>query len=289
MNILHCLVYEVTAESFEFELNTFLSQLFENDDTAPFGCYFMREWAPKSQQWAMCYRKYCGLSTNMALEAIHKLLKYMYLGGVQCRRLDKGIQACMKLAFDAKFKRLIKLKRNKATEKLRRIHVSHKKSRSGEFIISLKEDDKWLVCPKNKAGKLYEVIRVVNVCVENYCALKCKPCDTCIHMYLCQCKDNVQRFNLCKHIHAVASQLNRPNGSNVNEDNKENEVSSNICSNTKAQEIFVITDPPLGNSDEDLSEQIAGKAKKIMELSRDKLVPIENCKSINIAYLTEFF
>lgn len=68
----------------------------------------------------MCHSKYTGSSTDMTLEAIHKLLKYTDLGGVKCLRLDRGIQACMKLAFDAKFKRITKLERNKVSEKLRR-------------------------------------------------------------------------------------------------------------------------------------------------------------------------
>lgn len=275
MNLLHCLVYEVPAENFEFQLNSFLSQLFENSNTASFGAYFLKEWAHKSRQWAMCYRKHCGLTTNMTLEAIHKLLKYTYLGGVQCRRLDKGIQACMRLAFDAKFKRLIKLKRNKATEKLRRIQVSHEKSQKGKFSVTIQEsNDTWLVHSESKERKFYEVNQVLSACVENHCALKCKPCNACIHMYLCQCKDSVQRFNICKHIHAVASQFN--DDSNVIDDEKENEMHVN----EEVQEIFKISDPPL-MIEEDLSDQILGKAKKIFKLSQAKLFPIENTKTID--------
>lgn len=215
----------------------------------------------------------------MTLEAIHKLLKYFYLGGVQCRRLDKGIQACMKLAFDAKFKRLIKLKRNKATEKLRRIYRSHEESQRSEFSISPKDSNNWLVNSRSKDGKFYEVTKILEVCDENYCALKCKSCNTCIHMYLCQCKDNVQRFNICKHIHAVASQFNDTiqfnDSSNMINDDQEIE----IYVNDKAQEIFDITDPsPVSN--DDLSDQILVKAKKIVEVARTKLSPIENNKMI---------
>lgn len=90
-------------------------------------------------------------------------------------------------------------------------------------------------------------------------------------MYLCECKDNVKRFNLCKHIYSAASQLNRRNSSDIN-NNKEKEISGEI------KEIFSTADPPPVNNNKHLSDQILAKANKITELSRAKLIPIENTK-----------
>lgn len=45
----------------------------------------------------MCFRTYAGLSTNMILELLHKQIKYNYLSGLTCRRLDKGIHALIRL------------------------------------------------------------------------------------------------------------------------------------------------------------------------------------------------
>lgn len=41
----------------------------------------------------MCHRKYCGLTTYITLEALHKLLQYTHVGEVQYHRLDRGIHA----------------------------------------------------------------------------------------------------------------------------------------------------------------------------------------------------
>lgn len=90
--------------------------------------YFQKQYAHKTKQWAICYRKYIGLTTNMSLKAMHK--KYY-----------QSDHAVMMFAHNEKFKRIIKLKRNKASEKVGRILKSHEESSKVKFISS-----KLMVC-----------------------------------------------------------------------------------------------------------------------------------------------
>lgn len=98
----------------------------------------------------------------------------------------------------------------------------------------------------------YEVQKILDSCSEDYCALKCNVCCICIHLFRCNCKDNVIGFNLCKHIHAVSTSLNYHEIAECMPNN----------ANREANELFHL-DVNVQIISKDLSPTIRAKAIKI--------------------------
>ncbi|CAH0555155.1 unnamed protein product [Brassicogethes aeneus] len=73
-----------------------------------FGKYFENYYCANKMSWAYCYRLYSGINTNMHLESMHKVLKYIYLEGRKVKRLDKAVHAILNFIRD----RLITLNRD---------------------------------------------------------------------------------------------------------------------------------------------------------------------------------
>lgn len=82
-------------DSFQLNLKTFIEHLEEDPNTQSFAKYFTSTYAHNFQQWAYCFRKGCGINTNMVLESMHKTVKYFYLDGKTVKRLDKGLHAVL--------------------------------------------------------------------------------------------------------------------------------------------------------------------------------------------------
>jgi len=78
---------------FNIELLKILNYLKNNLDTADFGNDFATTYSSRVEKWAFFNWKYVGINTNMYLEALHKSIKYCYLEGKQCRKLDSSINA----------------------------------------------------------------------------------------------------------------------------------------------------------------------------------------------------
>ena len=89
-----------TQECFHQYLKTFINKLQEDENTRNFATYFVTTWADNFQQWAYCFRKECGINTNMVLESMHKTVKYFYLNGKTVKILDKGLHAMLKYIRD---------------------------------------------------------------------------------------------------------------------------------------------------------------------------------------------
>ena len=54
-----------------------------------FGQYLASHWLNCVEKWALGSRTADGISTNMHVEAFHRVLKYLYLDGRVCKRVDK--------------------------------------------------------------------------------------------------------------------------------------------------------------------------------------------------------
>ncbi|CAH0560556.1 unnamed protein product [Brassicogethes aeneus] len=93
-------------------LNSFITSLQEDPDTANFGHYFISTYFKNCQQWAYCFRKGCGINTNMFLESMHKTVKYFYLNGKTVKCLDKGLHALLNYIRDKVYMILRKNKFN---------------------------------------------------------------------------------------------------------------------------------------------------------------------------------
>lgn len=49
--------------------------------TQEFGTYFKTQYMNPAYEWVYCNRKLAGINTNMYLDSIHKMIKYIYLKG----------------------------------------------------------------------------------------------------------------------------------------------------------------------------------------------------------------
>ena len=83
--------------------------------TKEFSNYFNSHYANRKQQWALCYRKYSHINTNMYVEAFHRVLKHIYMKGTINKRVDKCIHILMKYERDKAFERVVKLEKGKMT------------------------------------------------------------------------------------------------------------------------------------------------------------------------------
>ncbi|KAH7944952.1 hypothetical protein HPB49_002782 [Dermacentor silvarum] len=98
-----------------------------------FKTYFMQNYFHRAEVWAACYRKEYNINTNMRLEALHRVIKYCYLGGKNNKRIDRLIAMLLKLVRDKVFDRLIKLSKNAATTFYEETQSRHK---AGEEICN---------------------------------------------------------------------------------------------------------------------------------------------------------
>lgn len=204
---LRVLLQLTDINDFILYLEQVLKDLLEDSDTREFGEYFLRNYYNRPNSWAYCYRQGLGINTNMYLESLHKILKYIYLEGRKVKRLDKSINAVMKLARDSFFKRLIRLSKNSPSEKTKKINESHRISQSIklEDIKIIEEQKEWIITSSSNSLQEYQIVKAQETC--DVLCLMCKECNICYHTYKCSCVDNLIKMNICKHIHACAREF----------------------------------------------------------------------------------
>lgn len=197
---LKSLMFEVDKSSFFVEIDQVLNDLLKDPDTVDFGKYFEKCYSTRVEKWAMFNRKHVGINTNMYLESLHKNIKYCYLEGKHCKRLDMAINALMSLVRDKSFERVIKISKEKRSSKIMQINTAHKKSKQiSQDMITKVNDDYWLVISENDMNVQYKVEKFQSF---DGCALQCEECQICVHSYKCSCMNNIIYLNICKHIHA---------------------------------------------------------------------------------------
>lgn len=265
---------EITLnEEFENGLNELLNSLLCDKDTYEFGKYFEKHYYNRPECWAYCYRIGLGINTNMYLEAFHKVLKHIYLEGKQVKRLDKSINAVMKLARDSFFKRLIKLAKNHSSDKTQDVHRSHKASVTIELrdVETVEEQKTWIVPSKSNSVQKYLVSWVQNTC-ECVC-LKCCYCNICIHTFKCSCTDNVIKMNICKHIHFCARTFfTRTDTDTINNKNLDN---------TNDELVDLLPLKPIKNHENiDDYRRVMNKMELMMSLCKKSSITDQNVESI---------
>ena len=202
------LMTEHELATFEKAAPLLLSELRNNESTNEFARYFESNYLSCAQSWAYCYRRYCGINTNMALERYHREYKYKYQDGKRNKRLDNAVQALLDMVTDRKWDRLVSLAKGKYTKKLATLRDRHQRCLEVDLdqcqeIMANKE---WVV--QAKAPKDELVLHTVTRCDQSQrcqqsCNLRCSDCNACLHDYFCSCQDNCVRLNMCKHIHLV--------------------------------------------------------------------------------------
>jgi hypothetical protein len=225
---LRTLLQETDMNTFTTTFEALIHNFTHDKDLAEFGAYFMKYYSDNVPYWAYCHRVNAGINTNMHIERFHKTLKYSYLNAKNNKRLDKTIDALMKLLEDKKHDRLIALHKGKLTSKLKTIRNRHDASKNLQTTNIVASENSWMVpsASKNRNDISYTINKVLDTCS---CKLICNECKSCIHKYQCTCLDYSIRSNMCKHIHLicryVSSEINMENyNDSENTNNNEKQI-----------------------------------------------------------------
>ena len=208
------LMVERDVTAFEATKRYVLAQLNADEKTIDFATYLESNYFSCSQRWAYCYRKNCGVNTNMALERMHGLLKYNYQNGKKNKRLDSAIQSVVYMLEDRQVDRLLTLCRGKYCRKLADLHKRHDTSLSLDVqCFEISPNREWTVQSSSDEEEFYNVTKSEKTC--HSCNLKCDDCHACIHDFLCTCSDMGIKYQMCKHIHYICTKYPHERGAEV--------------------------------------------------------------------------
>ncbi|KAJ8929624.1 hypothetical protein NQ314_017666, partial [Rhamnusium bicolor] len=184
LKVLH---QNVDETCFRKQLDNMINFLFEDADTEKFGSYFKKYYYENCKLWAYCYRKHCGINTNM-----DKMVEY-----------------------------LIKETKGKSSIHKRNILQRHTIAISSQFSaesIENSEGDnikKWKLEINNNIYYLEQ--KSSDICCNN---LICDLYAICIYCYTCTCTDYYIKATICKHIHFLAMKnLSKGIQQNLSNDN----------------------------------------------------------------------
>jgi len=139
----------------------------------------------------------------MFVEAFHKVFKYQYLKGKTNKRLDNCLLNLLKYVRDKTFDRLIKLTKGKGTARINTIQERHLRSLTlSTGSVEAEGLKTWTVLGGNGRSS-YKMSKLLDVCNEKNCQLKCQESNICVQMYVCNCPDSLIATTICKHIHLV--------------------------------------------------------------------------------------
>ena len=224
------------ADAFKNDLFRAINIFKEDKDTYEFGCYFETRYSVNVKMWAYCFRKSCGINTNMHVESMHKIIKYFYLQGKSVQRLDKGLHAVLNFIRDKTVERIIKNTKGKNNYHIQQILKRHRTSITSNFQLNMLNNEFEVTSQNDK------IYFVKEKCRTKCCELACQYCNICIHSYTCDCADFFIHNTICKHIHFVAFQHadNNQNHNNYTEHDNEHEISVHLnCLNNKTKETSV--------------------------------------------------
>lgn len=191
------------TDDFDKVLKNTIAQLMSDVDTKNFGTYFQNNYASNFKKWAYCFRKGCGINTNMRLESMHKIIKYFYLDGKKVKRLNKSLHVLLKFVRDKCVDRVIKKIKGKHSIHIKEIIIRHKAAISSKFTVEVDCDikNKWYIQTiSSKSSELYCVEKLFE---QSCCNLICRDCKICSHTYACTCNDFCVANSICKHIHYI--------------------------------------------------------------------------------------
>ncbi|GIY29745.1 uncharacterized protein CEXT_556781 [Caerostris extrusa] len=202
---LRVLMQEPNLESFTGMEKNFVQLLEDDPDTRKFKKFYSTYYAQRVQLWTFCYRKPLGINTNMYLESFHKALNHVYLEGKKIKRIDKTLNALMKLTKEKIFERMCNVARNVPSFSLTNIHQSQTQSKliADEMIIPIVDDKEWKVNVVPETALSYFVKKTSDPICHS-CKYSTLPFNynACIHEYECTCYDNLIKLNFCEHIQA---------------------------------------------------------------------------------------
>ncbi|GFV35086.1 uncharacterized protein TNCV_4779201 [Trichonephila clavipes] len=132
--IVQSLLVETDEAAFDIMLKEALKMFDEKEDMKEFKRYFEQTYSKRSEVWAYCHRKCYGINTNLLIESMHRMIKYVYLQEEKGKPLDKALFSVMKFVRDRVFDRLIYLEKGKVSSKIAELRKRHK---VGQSLTSL--------------------------------------------------------------------------------------------------------------------------------------------------------
>lgn len=203
------LLKETDSDMFESELVEMLNSWNEDSDLKPFVKFFYKFYGKRPCEWANCYRIHTNTkeSLNNYLEPLNNDLETIYQKGIS--DVYQSLNLLFELVRNECLFHLMKWDGDILNEKLKEVLASHKEFEKSVTEIQCKGSE-WTVLDSNSD---FVVNKLDNEC-EKECGIVCENCNICIHDYNCSCNDYVIGFNICRHIHAVAtSQMSQLQGS----------------------------------------------------------------------------
>ncbi|KAF8774308.1 uncharacterized protein LOC129985173 [Argiope bruennichi] len=200
---LRVLLKEPNLQSFTEMERNFVKLLEDDPDTRKFKKYYSTYYSERLQLWAFCYRRHLGIQTNIYLESFHKVLKHIYLEGKKIKRIDKTLNALMKLTKDKIFEKISNIAKKVpiTLSNVNQVDVQNSLI-SSEMIIPVNGNAEWNVTASQESSFHY-IVREVTEPICSTC--KCSPLyleSICVHKYECTCYDNLINCNICEHIQA---------------------------------------------------------------------------------------
>lgn len=186
----------------------FTEETSKDPDTQDFSKYFLENYSTNYDCWACNARLHAGLKANMRMERFHKTIKYVYLRGKNVKRLDKSISDIMRLARDKMINTLTAIDKNLVRSKTEDLRIRHCKSLALDAILINPVEGGWEISSGTKRDT-YFIEEINQTCA---CRMICDVCNVCIHRFHCSCTHSAINFNMCEHIHLLATWRNFNNG-----------------------------------------------------------------------------
>jgi len=177
-----------------------------NENTNRFGQYFIKEYASSHAMWSYAFRVGCGINTNMKLEAMHRVLKDLYMKGMKGKRyLDCNIYEDVSKEFIQKTypakneNNITNNGKRHSYSQIRERHSKRKSLENAENMCSLHDESFTVNSESNSTSKYSVTISEKDFC---NCKLIC-PLQCLSPKYSCSCSENNISSQFCKHIHVV--------------------------------------------------------------------------------------
>ena len=134
-------------------IKSFCRNLGGDPNMEKFAHYFTSQYKDRKQEWGLAYRLGAGINTNMYVEAIHRVLKHVYLGGYVKHRIDSLTVVLLRFERNKVFERLTKIKKGKLTAD----HIIHERHLTSTKMkldnVSEIDNQTWEVTSEDGASK----------------------------------------------------------------------------------------------------------------------------------------
>lgn len=134
-------------------LKQFIHRLKSKPATKEFGKYIESYYLRRTDEWIYCDRPVLVPNTNMHIESLHRLIKYVFLNSKRINRLSRCIEILEELTQEKELDCLVKNVKIRCNKKTRAIKEAHERAEK-----QIDEYDLCLFYEDDESGeKLYEV------------------------------------------------------------------------------------------------------------------------------------